>query len=111
MGGSMKYPFPINTPENLNKLRSSLGEKVLKELPKICPRIPESYKYILPINEANSIIKILIKAPLAVALSIAGKDNTMWKLEAENIRRNIKYSQELNPQWYSEAICYCLSKL
>lgn len=101
----------INTPENIIKLRSSFGARVLNELPRACPKIPEAFKEILPINDTNQMVKILMKAPLAVALSISAKDYSIWDLEADNIRRNIKYSQELNSRWYSEAICYCLSRL
>lgn len=109
--GQIDQTQPINTHENINNLKSSFGERILKELPKDCPKIPEEFKQVLPINETNSMVKILLKAPLAVALSICGKDQAIWKQESDAIRRNIKYCKELNPKWYSEAICYCLSKL
>lgn len=101
--------FHLNT--KISKLRGSLGERVLTQLPTKCPKILEEYKNIIPINEDTSIIKILLKSPLAVALSIKGKDETIWNISNEEVRRYIRYSQQLNPEWYSEAIVYCLSKL
>lgn len=101
--------FHLNT--KISELRGSLGERVLTQLPTKCPKILEEYKNILPITEDTSIIKILLKSPLAVALSIKGKDESIWNSSNEEIRRFIKYSQHLNPEWYSEAIVYCLSKL
>jgi hypothetical protein len=92
-------------------LRSSLGSKVLSELPQKCPKVPEIYKDIIPVNDTTANVKILLKSPLAVALSISGKDETLWDKDNEYIRRNVKYSYQVNPEWYSEAINYCLTKL
>lgn len=92
-------------------LRASLGVKVLNELPKECPKIPEEYKEIIGVNEDNANVKILLKSPLAVALSITGKDEILWSEHSEHICRNVIYSQQLNPEWYSEAIIYCLNKI
>ena len=92
-------------------LRASLGSKVFSELPQKCPKVPEVYKDIIPVNGTNANVKILLKSPVAVALSISGKDESLWEKESEYIRRNIKYSYQLNPEWYSEAINYCLTKL
>jgi hypothetical protein len=92
-------------------LRTSLGGRVLNELPQKCPKIPDSYKNILPVNDINANVKILLKSPLAVALSIAGKDDALWDKDNEYVRRNVKYTYQLNPEWYSEAINYCLTKL
>jgi hypothetical protein len=93
------------------ELRASLGAKVLSELPNACPKIPEEYKNIIGVNGENANVKILLKSPLAVALSITGKDETLWNEQNEYIRRNVIYSQQLNPEWYSEAIIYCLTKI
>lgn len=92
-------------------LRTSLGRRVLNELPQKCPKVPESYKKILPVNDMNASVKILLKSPLAVALSIAGKDDGLWDRDDEYVRRNVKYTHQINPEWYSEAINYCLTKL
>ena len=101
--------FHLNT--KISELRGSLGERVLTQLPTKCPKILEEYKHIIPINADTRIIKILLKSPLAVALSVKGKDESIWDSSNEEIRRFIKYSQHLNPEWYSEAIVYSLSKL
>jgi len=95
----------------INSLRASFGAKVLSELPKSCPKIPDLYKKIIAVNNESANVKILLKSPLAVALSIAGIDESLWNEENEYVRRNVKYSYQLNPEWYSEAINYCLTKL
>ena len=97
--------------QRITELRASLGAKVLSELPNACPKIPEEYKNIIGVNEGNANVKILLKSPLAVALSITGKDETLWNEQNEYIRRNVIYSQQLNPEWYSEAVIYCLTKI
>jgi hypothetical protein len=95
----------------INQLRGSLGVKVLTELPEKCPKVPEIYKAIIPVCRDTAAIKILLKSPLSVALSIGGKCDGLWGSENENIRRNVKYSQQLDPEWYGEAINYALSKI
>lgn len=95
----------------INQLRGALGVKVLTELPKKCPKVPDYYKSIIPVNNDTEAIKVLLRSPLSVALSIAGKDEGLWGKENENIRRNVKYSQQLDPQWYCEAVNYALSKI
>lgn len=95
----------------INQLRGSLGIKVLTELPEKCPKVPEIYKAIIPVSKDTAAIKILLKSPLSVALSIGGKSEGLWGPENENIRRNVKYSQQLDPEWYGEAINYALSKI
>jgi hypothetical protein len=95
----------------INNLRASLGAKVLSELPQTCPKIPECYKNIITVNAESANVKILLKSPLTVALSIAGKDESLWDRENEYVRRNVKYCYQLNPEWYGEAINYCLTKL
>ncbi len=103
--------FHLNT--EIAKMRQQLGEKVINELPQICPKILEKYKPILPVTYDTRLVKILLKAPLVVALSITGKDKSIWKddKQTETIRRNIQYSQWIAPNWYGRAILYCLNKL
>ncbi len=101
--------FHLNT--KIYNVRMSMGARVLNELPEKCPKILEQFKYILKVTKENSKVKILLKSPLAIALSITGIDNEMWKENGEDIRRYVKYAQLLNPEWYSEAINYSLSKL
>lgn len=103
--------FHLNS--EISFLRQILGEKVLNELPIVCPKIQEESKNILPVTKETALVKILLKVPLAVALSITGKDESIWsdKEEFETIRRNIQYCQWIAPNWYGKAILYCLSKL
>ncbi len=106
---TIKENFHLNT--EVRNLRRTLGERVLKELPEDSPKIPENYKEILEVNKENANIKILLKSPLSIALSIDGKNSGIWDDKRNHIRRNVKYAQQLNPDWYSEAINYCLNKL
>ena len=94
-------------------LRQNLGDRVLKELPNHCPKIKEQYKNILPVTADNAIIKILLKVPIAIALSISGKDETIWNEDEDidTIHRNIQYCQWIAPEWYSKSILYCLNRL
>lgn len=101
--------FHLNT--RIIKLRESLGAKVLTELPSECPKVPDHYKSIISVNHSTAPIKILLKSPLSVALSIAGADDTLWSDGNEYIRRNVKYAQQLSPEWYSEAILFALTKI
>jgi len=95
----------------ITELRRSLGAKVLSQLPQKSPKIPEKYKAIMPVSDNLFNIKILLKSPLAVALSITGVDEGLWDKASEEVRRYVRYSQQLNPEWYSEAINYCISKI
>lgn len=104
----LKQGFHLNT--EISKMRSLLGSKVLAELPKKCPKVPEVFKSIIGVNADLANVKLLLKSPVTVALSIANVDHTLWKKENEDVRRHVRYSQLLNPAWYSEAINYCLTK-
>lgn len=95
----------------ISEMRARIGAKVLKGLPQKCPKIPDHFKQHMLVDTANAPVKILLKSPLAIALSIAGKDETLWCKEYEQIRRNVRYSYQLDPEWYGEAITYCLNKL
>lgn len=101
--------FHLNT--RVNDLRSLLGSRVVNELPKTFPLIPEKYQHIIPVNHVNQNVEILLRAPVIVALSIAGKDNALWHRDNEHKRRNIRYSQQLAPEWYAEALNYCITKI
>lgn len=107
---------PIQNPnvsinQEILSLRESLNSRVKNELPQKYPIISDKYKTLIPTNESNQPVKALIRIPVAVALSIAGKESSIWNKDGEFIRRNIKYSQDIHPEWYSKAICYCLGKL
>lgn len=99
--------------EDIQLLRQSLGERVLNELPQICPKIPDRYKPILPVTYDTRFVKILLKTPLAVALSMTGLFEKIWNNNGmeETIRRNIQYCQWIAPNWYGKAILYCLNQL
>lgn len=95
-------------------LRQRLGEKVLNGLPgHNCPRIPAQFKKHLPVDTQNAIVKILLKAPLAVALSLSGENkDVIWgNKSSDEIRRNIQYAQWIAPKWYAKAILYCLNRI
>jgi len=104
----LKQGFHLNS--EISKMRSLLGPKVLAELPTKCPKVPERFKSIIGVNAELANVKLLLKSPVTVALSITNLDHTLWKKENEEIRRHVRYSQVLNPAWYSEAINYCLTK-
>jgi len=100
--------FHLNT--RVNDLRSALGVRVINELPKNFPNIPVQYRQIIPVNSDNQNVEILLRAPLIVALSILGKDDALWHRDNEHKRRNIRYSQQLAPEWYAEALTYSINK-
>lgn len=95
----------------VTELRSSLGARVINELPKNIPTIPIGYRQIIPVNESNQNVEILLRAPLVVALSITGNDDAIWHSDNEHKRRNIRYSQQLAPEWYAEALNYSITKI
>lgn len=97
----------------VKNLRQRLSHRVLNELPEISPQIMDEFKAILPVTRDNFRVKILLKAPLAVALSISGIDERIWSNDegAEIVRRNIKYAQWISPDWYGKAIVYSLYRL
>ena len=113
LSGSLKpiEGFHLNT--EVHKLRQSLSARVLDELPEISPKIMHEFKELLPVTSDNFRVKILLKSPLAVALSIAGYDEKIWNIDehSETIRRNIQYSQRISPDWYGKAILFCLNRL
>ena len=57
-------------------------------------------------------VKLLLRAPIAVAESIKDTPNThsIWAGDdhRESIRRNIQYSQYLNPEFYNRVILHAL---
>ena len=68
------------------------------------------------INGENSMVKLLLKAPLTVALSITGKDESIWQNnemsdDNEIIRRNIQYAQSIHTDWHTKAIIYSINSI
>ncbi len=110
--GESLFPTPgFHLNSAIQELRTTLGEQVLTVLPREQPKIALKFKELIPVNEGNRTVKILLKAPTAVALSIAGETHDLWSIDAEIVRRNIQYCYQLHPQWYGQAICHCLSRL
>lgn len=108
--------FSVN--QEKQKVRQHLGIRVLNELPRRHAKIPKNYWSVLPVDSEPHKIWALLIAPLAVALSISGKEEpengkTIWGLDEESvqIRRNIRYAKWLAPEWYASALLFCLYKL
>lgn len=97
---------------DIRELRSQMGEKVLKELPLLTPKITNQYN--INIDE-HLPVKLLLQSPIAVAESIGNIENDfpIWGGNdfRENIRRNIQYSQYLNPEFYNKTILHVLKTI
>lgn len=94
----------------INEIRAGLGERVLKELPDMKPKINDYYA--VPKNDYGK-FSLLIKAPIAVAESILNvqEEFPIWGGNdfVEQIRRNIQYAQYLSPEFYNRIILQVLS--
>jgi hypothetical protein len=93
----------------INEARSLLGERVLKELPEDTPHTSDNYD--IPIDQSHA-IKLLLRAPIAVAESIMNKSiKSIWDDPeiASNLRRNIQYAQYIAPDLYYKTIYHCLT--
>lgn len=94
---------------DIRDVRSQLGQRVLMELPFHSPKITNEYN--ISITD-HSPIKLLLKSPIAVAESINGtqKEYPIWAGNdfKDKIRRNIQYSQYLNPEFYNRVILHAL---
>jgi len=94
---------------DISKLRGALGVKVLSELPNSSPRITHNYN--IPIDEHIK-VRLLIQAPIAVAESITDRQQEypIWGGgdDRDKIRRNIQYSQYLNPEFYKKVLLHAL---
>lgn len=106
-------PFRANVAINawIGELQSNLGEAVITGIPNEYPGVSDNYKPIIPVAENNFHIKLLLRTPVAIALSIFNKEHGMWLPEAAQIRRNMKYSYLLDSEWYAKAIIYSLSRI
>ena len=93
----------------INDLRAFLGERVLSELPSKSPRVSKNYN--LPINDHKN-VRLLLQSPIAVAESITNlkTEYPIWGIDEfkNRIRRNIQYSQYLNPKFYNKTILHVL---
>ena len=91
--------------------RAKLGERVLSELPKFKPKVSGYYN--IPHNDYGTFL-LLIQSAIAVGESIkdSQKDFPIWGGDdfIEDLRRNIQYSQYLEPEFYSRIIQQVLSQ-
>ena len=94
---------------DIRDLRSQLGQRVLNELPQHAPYVMNEYGISISNHEP---VKLLLKSPIAVAESINNIPNSypIWAGDdhRERIRRNIQYSQYLNPEFYSRVTLHAL---
>ena len=109
--GGQKIDYANIRHTDIKELRSKLGAKVLKELPRLSPRTTSEYD--IPVHD-HSQVEILLRSPIAVGESINGiqADFPIWGGDdfVDIIRRNIQYSQYLNPEFYCKAILHVLNK-
>ena len=109
-GGNIKSD-PI-TRRVIQDLRAGLGERVMNELPEKSSRTMSNYNINI---EGLDNVRLLIQAPISVAESIGGIKTKypIWGGEdrSEIIRRNIQYSQYLNPEFYNKIIMHVLNTL
>lgn len=108
-GENVKKEDILNS--DIRDLRSQLGQRVLNELPFRSPKITNEYN----ISISNHLpVKLLLKSPIAVAESIndTQKEYPIWAGNdfKDTIRRNIQYSQYLNPEFYNRVILHALIK-
>lgn len=90
----------VYNPDIMNAMQL-LGERVLNELPYLSPGISSNYK--IPIKNHYR-IRLLLTAPIAVAESIANRQNedfSIWGGDEfrETIRRNIQYAHYMDRQY------------
>lgn len=94
----------------INDARAKLGERVLNELPTHTPQTSNDYG--VPIA-SNHMVKLLLRAPIAVAESIKGiAVKSIWEDNdfVSNLRRNIQYAHFIAPDLYIKVLYHCLSQ-
>ena len=93
----------------ISDVRGKLGERVLRELPSHTPKISSDYGIAI---DQHLQVKLLLRAPIAVAESIndTQQEFPIWAGDdfREVIRRNIQYSQYLNPEFYNRVMLHAL---
>ena len=93
----------------INEARAQLGVRVLSELPEHTPHCTSEYS--IPVED-NRIVKLLLRAPIAVAESISGvAEKSIWEnnVFVSTLRRNIQYVHFIAPELYSKVLYHCLS--
>lgn len=100
----------INIAHDLNNTLGKFDGKYFGQaLPIKSPQIPPHYSDLLGIYTDRPKFELFAKGPLSIALSLTGKDNSLW--EHEHIRRNVQYCQDLEPAFFAKAISYFITKL
>lgn len=97
------------TNQVINEARAKLGERVLTELPQHTPHTTRDYN--IPVDN-NYPVKLLLRAPIAIAESIKGiAEKSIWEDNdfVSNLRRNIQYAQFVAPDLYTKVLYHCLS--
>jgi hypothetical protein len=93
-------------------LRSQLGARILNELPRETPTTTHNYD--VPI-ETHIQVSLLLRTPIAVSESIAGKQASLnfWASspQANKIRRNMQYAQFLNFTFYKALLYQTLNQI
>lgn len=99
------------TNQIISEARAQLGERILTELPQRTPHTTSDYN--IPVAN-NHVVKLLLRAPIAVAESIKGNaDQSIWEDNefVSILRRNIQYAHFVAPDLYTKVLYHCLSLL
>jgi hypothetical protein len=99
----------INFNAFITEKRSKLGERVLKELPKITPHTTKNYSIDI---DKHIIVKLLLRSPIAIAESICNKaEKSIWTNDKFTalLRRNVQYASYIAPELYKEILLQTLS--
>lgn len=107
---NMQHLMP--TPAILQGLRQRLGNQVLNEIPNTYWDLEEVDTLIHKADD-HRIIRLLLEAPIAAALSIKDKNRKIWEnsIDGFKIRRNYLYAREMDKNWYNQILLYSINKL
>ena len=115
------WKFNLHLNSEINSMRARLGENIINELPTKYPWIKEDRKAIMPFPDEVPKLKIMARSPIAIGLTkcdvysgdLPLNENKLdlWNLNNHGVRRNIIYSQQIDPIWYDIAITYTINKL
>lgn len=111
----------------IRNLRQNLGLRAIEELPQNV-KVPLNNRKILEVTSENYLIKILLKAPVAIAESMLGLSTNLWgySIEKDAVRRTMLYCQLIETErtdidgnnhiysmnkWFAKTILYSISKL
>ncbi len=103
----------------INNMRGKLGESVIGELPHRRPFIIKSRKFIIQIEHEN--LKIMARCPITIALlklnlyeselPDGGNAYDIWHFNNHEVRRNMMYCENLDPEWNDLAITYAFNQI